>query len=92
MADELMDRDFVDRVVEAVRDVNEGKKPREVGFGSPHSTAIHLGFIEELSQKKPCPTCGTPRHDWTYWKPTLAGQALLAFADKSPPVPNKGGR
>lgn len=84
-------REFIDRVVEAVRDIAEGRKPQEVGAGSPHSTAIHLGFIEECSQTKPCPTCGTPRHDWTYWQVTLAGKAYLALADrdttKSEPKP-----
>lgn len=74
-------RDFIDRVVEAVRDIAEGRIPRAVGSGSPHSTAIHLGFIEECFQEKPCPTCGTPRHDWTYWKVTPAGNAYLSLAD-----------
>jgi hypothetical protein len=74
------EREFIDLVVEAVRDVKEGRKPRELGFGSAHSTAVHLGFIEECSQKKPCPTCGTPLHDWTYWRVTLAGDAYLTLA------------
>lgn len=75
--------EFIDRIVEAVRDVNEGRKPQEFGFGSPHSTAVHLGLIQECSQTKPCRTCGTPRHDWTYWQVTLAGQAYLALAARS---------
>jgi hypothetical protein len=73
-------REFIDQVVEAVRDAAEGRAPKEVGFGSPHSTAMHLGFIEECVITKPCKACGTPKHDWSYFKPTLAGQAYLALA------------
>ena len=43
------------------------------------------GLIEEIEQKAPCRTCGTPRVDYTYMKITPAGRLFLLAA--RPPKP-----
>lgn len=48
---------------------------------------LHLqisGIIEEKTQMKACPTCGTPRVDWTYMQITSAGKLFLAAYQTEP--------
>lgn len=46
--------------------------------------AVVAGLIEHREIKKPCPTCGTDRHDHGFFRITTAGRYFLAGALRFP--------
>lgn len=63
-----------------VRAVLDGKKVDDLDREGV-TTAVAHGLIESCEQQKPCPTCGTPKFDYRFWRVTAAGR-LLADAHK----------
>jgi hypothetical protein len=47
--------------------------------------AENVEHLIDLFARNVCPTCGTARFDYGYFKIAPAGRALLAFADEARP-------
>lgn len=65
---------------EVLREILAGKKPEELERDVVESLISH-SLLSREEVKKPCPTCGTPKHDYGYWKIPAAGRLLVAALD-----------
>ncbi len=47
--------------------------------------AIGSNLLAREEHQKPCPTCGKPKHDFSYWRVTAAGRLLVKALEEQVP-------
>ena len=62
--------------------VLKGAKPEDQD-AAVMMEAVGSSLIMREEQQKPCPTCGKPKHDFSYWRVTAAGRLLVAALTES---------
>jgi len=59
-----------------VSDILTGKRADDLNRDEV-TMALAYGLIESREQTKPCPTCGTAKFDFRFWRVTGAGRLLV---------------
>ncbi len=59
-----------------VKSLLDGKRVDDLDRDDVMAALAH-GLIESQEQTKPCPTCGTPKFDFRFWRATVAGRMLV---------------
>lgn len=63
---------------DVLREMQGGRKFDKDWVGEDVAyTLIGASLISHEEQHKHCPTCGTPRLDFSYWRITAAGRMLV---------------